>query len=361
MNVLHRKDTRTIKVGNIEIGGNNEIVLQSMTTTKTRDVESTVNQINRLVDAGCKIVRVACPTIEDAEAIAKIKEQVSCPIVADIHFNYRIALSAVEAGVDKIRINPGNIGSDERTKIVVEACKEKNIPIRIGVNAGSLEKHILDKYGYPTAEGMVESAKYHVNILEELGFEDIIISLKASDMQMAVDAYEQAAKIFKYPLHIGITEAGTSFGGTIKCSLGLGILINQGIGSTMRVSLSEDPVEEIKVGREILKNFKMITDMPTLVSCPTCGRIEVDMLPIAHELEEFLQTIKAPLKVSLLGCAVNGPGEAKEADVGIACARGEGLLIKKGEIIDKVPESELLSRLKQEVLELEAAYLKEKE
>ncbi len=361
MNILHREKTHSVMVGDIQIGGNNDIVLQSMTTTKTRDVASTVTQINRLTEAGCKIVRVACPTIEDAKAIAEIKKQVSCPIVADIHFNYRIALAAIDAGVDKIRINPGNIGSDERVKIVVEACKENNIPIRIGVNAGSLEKHILDKHGYPTAEGMIESAKYHVDILEKLGFEDIIISLKASDMLMAVEAYQEAAKIFKYPLHIGITEAGTKFGGTIKSALGLGILINQGIGSTMRVSLSEDPVEEIKVAREILKNFQMITDMPTLVSCPTCGRIEVDMLPIAHELEAFLQTIKAPLKVSLLGCAVNGPGEAKEADVGIACARGEGLLIKKGEIVAKVPEAELLSCLKAEVLALEAEYLSKQE
>ncbi len=361
MTILHREQTKPIMVGDIQIGGNNEIILQSMTTTKTRDVEATVAQINRLIEAGCKIVRVACPTVEDAEAIADIKANVSCPIVADIHFNYRIALAAIEAGVDKIRINPGNIGSDERVKIVVEACKEKNIPIRIGVNAGSLEKHILEKNGFPTADGMVESAKYHVSILENLGFEDIIISLKASDMLMAVEAYEKAATMFPYPLHIGITEAGTKFGGTIKSSMGLGILINEGIGSTMRVSLSEDPVEEIKVGRELLKNFRMITDMPTLVSCPTCGRIEVDMLPIAHELEEFLQTIKAPLKVSLLGCAVNGPGEAKEADVGIACAKGEGLLIKGGEIVAKVPEDKLLDTLKEEVKILEQEYLANKE
>lgn len=358
--ILHRRDTKQIKVGDITIGGKDEIVLQSMTTTRPSNVEETVKQINRLTEAGCQIVRLACPTIEDAKAIAEVKKQVSCPLVADIHFNYRIALAAIEAGVDKIRINPGNIGNDERVKAVVNACKEKNIPIRIGVNAGSLEKHILEKYGYPTADGMVESAKYHVNILEELGFTDIIISLKASDMRMAVEAYEKAATIFPYPLHIGITEAGTAFGGTIKSSMGLGILINEGIGSTMRVSLSEDPVEEIKVAREILKNFGLITDMPTLISCPTCGRIEVDMLPIAHELETFLQTIKAPLKVSILGCAVNGPGEAKEADVGIACAKGEGLLIKGGEIVRKVPENELLEQLKAEIIELEAEYLANK-
>jgi (E)-4-hydroxy-3-methylbut-2-enyl-diphosphate synthase len=356
-NILHREKTRIVEVGGIQIGGQNSVVLQSMCTTKTANVEATVAQIKDLQAAGCQIVRVACPTEEDARAIKQIKEQVDCPIVADIHFNYLIALEAIKAGVDKIRINPGNIGSDDRVKIVVEACKEKNIPIRIGVNAGSLEKHILEKNGYPTWEGMIESAKYHVDILERLDFHDIIISLKSSDMLMAIKAYEEAAKIFDYPLHIGVTEAGTKFGGTIKSSAGLGILLNQGIGSTMRVSLSEDPVEEIKVARELLKNFMLITDMPTLISCPTCGRIDVDMIPIAHELEEFLQTVKAPLKVSLLGCAVNGPGEAKEADVGIACAKGEGLLFKKGVTAGKYPEDQLLSKLKEEVLILEKEYL----
>lgn len=359
--MTHRSNTKKVMVGNVAIGGANEIVLQSMTTTKPSNVEKTVFEINRLVEAGCKIVRLACPTIRDAEAIAEIKKQVECPIVADIHFDYRIALAAIEAGVDKIRINPGNIGNQDRVKLIVEKCQEKGIPIRIGVNAGSLERHILEKNGFPTSAGMVESAQFHVNILEELGFTDIIISLKASDMLMAIDAYEQASKLFDYPLHIGITEAGTSFGGAIKSSAGLGILINQGIGNTMRVSLSEDPVEEIKLGRELLKNFRLITDMPTLISCPTCGRIEVDMIPIAHELEEFLQTIKAPLKVSLLGCAVNGPGEAKEADIGIACGRGEGLLIKKGVTIKKVPEAELFNVFKEEILVMEAEYLKNKE
>lgn len=355
--MLSREKTRRIKVGDVYIGGKNEVVIQSMTTTKPRDVEKTVEQINRLVDAGCEIVRVSCPRLEDATAIREIKKQVSCPIVADIHFDYRIALEAIDAGVDKIRINPGNIGSDERIKMVVDACKEKGIPIRIGVNAGSLEKHILDKYGYPTWEGMIESAKYHVELLEKLDFHDIIISLKSSDLNMAIKAYEEASKIFDYPLHVGITESGTGFGGTIKSSIGLGLILSQGIGNTIRVSLSEDPVEEIKVAREILKNLGLIHNMPTLISCPTCGRIEVNMLPIAHELEEFLQTIKAPLKVSLLGCAVNGPGEAKEADVGIACARGEGLLFKKGEIVEKVPEDKLLSRLKEEVLIMEKEYI----
>lgn len=361
MSLTTRENTRTVKVGSLEIGGKNEIIMQSMTNTKTRDVNATVKQINELVDAGCQLVRVACPTIADAKAIKDIKKEITIPIVADIHFNYKIALEAIEAGVDKIRINPGNIGNEERVKEVVLACKEKNIPIRIGVNAGSLEKHILEKYGFPTAEGMLESALYHINILEKLDFYDIIVSLKASDVQMAIKAYKLAAESFDYPLHLGITEAGTAFGGTIKSSIGLGVLIEAGIGSTMRVSLSEDPVEEIKVGREILKNFGLINDMPTLISCPTCGRIQVDMLPIAHELEEFLQTVKAPLKVSLLGCAVNGPGEAREADVGIACAKGEGLLFKKGEIVAKYPESELFEALKKEVLQLEQEYFKNKD
>lgn len=360
-NITHRLNTKKVMVGDIQIGGKDEIILQSMCTTKTRDVEATVNQINELEAAGCQIVRVAVPTMEDAKAIGEIKKQINVPLVADIHFNYRFALEAINQGVDKIRINPGNIGNEERVKAVVEACKEKNIPIRIGVNAGSLEKEILEKNGFPTAEGMVESARFHVSILEELGFYNTIISLKASDMKMAIKAYELAASEFDYPLHIGITEAGTSFGGTIKSAAGLGILIHEGIGNTMRVSLSDDPVEEIKVARELLKNFEMINDMPTLISCPTCGRIEVNMIPIAKDLEDFLQTIKAPLKVSILGCAVNGPGEAKEADVGIACARGEGLLFKKGEIIAKVPEADLLEALKKEIIILEKQYLVKKD
>lgn len=352
--MTNRENTRRVKVGNIYIGGDKNVVIQSMTTSRPSDIEESVKQINALVDAGCEVVRLACPTIEDAIAIKEIKKQVSCPIVADIHFNYKIALEAIKSGVDKIRINPGNIGSDEKVKAVVEACKEAHIPIRIGVNAGSLESHILEKYGHPTAEGMVESAKYHVSILEELGFHDIIISLKASDMLLTVKAYELAAEEFDYPLHVGITEAGTSFGGTIKSSMGLGIILYQKIGSTIRVSLSENPVEEIKVAREILKNLGVINNMPTLISCPTCGRIEVDMIPIAHEIEEFLQTIHVPISVSILGCAVNGPGEAKESDIGIACAKGAGLLFKKGVTIEKIPEDKLVERLKEEILLLVA-------
>lgn len=357
---MKRNQTRSVMVGDIQIGGNDNVVIQSMTTTKPSDVDKTVEQINRLVEAGCQIVRVSCPTIEDAKAIKEIKKKVSCPIVADIHFNYLIALEAIEAGVDKIRINPGNIGNDERVEAVVNACKEKHIPIRIGVNAGSLEKHILDKYGYPTWEGMIESAKYHVDLLEKLDFHDIVISLKASSLDMAIKAYEEASEMFDYPLHVGITESGTGFGGTIKSSIGIGILLNQGIGNTIRVSISEDPVEEIKVAREILKDLNLITDMPTLISCPTCGRIAVDMFPIVHEIEDFLQNIKAPIKVSVLGCAVNGPGEAKEADIGIACARGEGLLFRHGVQIEKVKEELLVDRLKAEIKILEQEYLENK-
>lgn len=357
--IRKRENTKKIMVGNVQIGGNDKVVLQSMLTTKPKNIQDSVNQIKQLEEAGCEIVRVACPTIEDARAIKEIKKLVNLPIVADIHFNYKIALEAIEAGVDKIRINPGNIGNEERIAIVVKACQEKNIPIRIGVNAGSLEKHILEKYGYPNAQGMFESAKYHVDILKKLGFDNIIISLKSSDVLMAVEAYKLAAEAFPYPLHVGITEAGTKFGGVIKSSIGLGILLNEGIGSTMRVSLTEHPVEEIKVGREILKNFGLMNNMPTLISCPTCGRIEVDMLPIVHEIEEFLQNIKAPMKISILGCAVNGPGEAKEADLGIACARGEGLLFKDGEIVRKVPENELVATLKEEILKLEKQMLEE--
>ena len=273
--MINRNNTRKIMVGNIQIGGNNEVVIQSMTNTKTKDVESTVNQILELEKNGCEIIRVACPDIEDAKAIKEIKKQIHIPIVADIHFDYRIALEAVKAGVDKIRINPGNIGSKERIKLVVDACKEKKIPIRIGVNAGSLEKDLLEKYGRPTPEAIVESAKRHVEILEDLDFYDICISLKASDLDMCIKAYEIAAEDFNYPLHLGVTEAGTKFGGTIKSSIGMGILLREGIGNTIRVSLSDDPIKEIKVAKEILKDCNLYKS-PTLIACPTCGRIQYD-------------------------------------------------------------------------------------
>jgi (E)-4-hydroxy-3-methylbut-2-enyl-diphosphate synthase len=272
--------------------------------------------------------------------------------VADIHFDYRLALIAIENGIDKIRINPGNIGSIEKVKMVVEAAKAKQIPIRIGVNGGSLEKHILEKYGKATPEGMVESAKFHVDILEKLGFEDIVISLKASDADLTVKAYELAARTFNYPLHLGITEAGTAFSGTIKSAIGLGILLNQNIGNTIRVSLSADPVEEIKVAREILKNFGLIQNMATLISCPTCGRLQYNLIPLAKRVEEYLMTVPYDIRVAVMGCAVNGPGEAKSADIGIAGGVGEGLLIKGGEIIRKVPESEMYETLVSEIEKL---------
>ena len=349
---MERTQTRQIVVGNVKIGGQNKVVIQSMTNTKTKDVEATVNQIKQLEKAGCEIIRVACLDIEDAKAIKEIKKQINIPIVADIHFDHKIALEAIESGVNKIRINPGNIGDKEKVKNVVEACRAKNIPIRIGVNAGSLEKELLEKYGKPTAEAMVESAKRHIKILEELEFYDIAISLKASNLDLCIEAYEKASKEFKYPLHLGITESGTEFGGTIKSSIGLGILLKQGIGDTLRVSLSDDPVKEIKVAKEILKNCNLYSGVPTLVACPTCGRTQIDLIPIAKEMEKFLQTINADITVAVMGCAVNGPGEAREADIGIAGGIKEGLLFKKGEIIKKVKEEELVEVLKEEILKM---------
>ena len=349
---MKRTETRKIMVGNVQIGGQNKVVIQSMCNTKTKNVEDTVNQILELEKAGCEIIRVACLDIEDAKAIKEIKKQIHIPIVADIHFDYKIALQAIESGVDKIRINPGNIGSEEKVRKVVEGCKSHNIPIRIGVNAGSLEKDLLEKYGKPTAEAMVESARRHVEILEKLDFYDIAISLKASNLDLCISAYEEAAKTFQYPLHLGITEAGTEFSGTVKSSIGLGILLREGIGDTLRVSLSDDPVKEIKVAKEILKDCNLYKGVPTLVACPTCGRTQIDLIPIAKEVEEFLQTINSELTVAVMGCAVNGPGEAREADIGIAGGINEGLLFKKGKIIKKVPQEEIVNVLKQEILKM---------
>lgn len=354
--MFHRKDTRPVKVGNVQIGGNDQVVIQSMTTTKTHDVKATVEQIHRLEEAGCQIVRVAVPDMRAAEAIPFIKKEISIPLVADIHFDYRLALKAIEGGIDKIRINPGNIGRREKVEAVVKAAKERGIPIRIGVNSGSLEKRILDKYGYPTADGMVESALYHIGILEDLDFTDIVVSLKASNVRLAIEAYQKAAAAFRYPLHLGITESGTLFSGTVKSAAGLGALLAQGIGSTIRISLSADPVEEVKVARELLKAFGLAANAATLVSCPTCGRIEIDLISIANEIEEYIANIKAPIKVSVLGCAVNGPGEAREADIGIAGARGEGLLFKHGKIIRKIPEEKMVEELKKEIDKLAEEY-----
>ena len=350
--MINRINTRTIKVGNLEIGGNNNVIIQSMCNTKTKNVEETVKQILELEKAGCEMIRVACLDEEDAKAIKSIKERIHIPIVADIHFDYKIALAAIEAGVDKIRINPGNIGSKDKTKAVVEACKKKNIPIRIGVNGGSLEKELLKKYGKPCAEAMVESAKKHIEILEELDFYDTCISLKASNLDLCLKAYEMAANTFDYPLHLGITEAGTAFSGTIKSSIGLGVLLREGIGNTIRVSLSDDPIEEIKVAKEILKDCGLYRKSPTLVACPTCGRTEYDMIPIAKEMEKFLQTLESDITVAIMGCVVNGPGEASNADIGIAGGKNEAVLFKKGQVIRKIPQEKIIDELKKEILEM---------
>ncbi len=337
-----RHQTRPVKVGNLVIGGSDEVIIQSMCTTKTADVEATVAEILRLEEAGCQVVRVTVNNDEAADAIKEIKKRIHIPLVADIHFNYKLALKAIENGIDKVHINPGNIGKREK----VEA----------GVNAGSLENHLLEKYGYPTADAMVESALFHIGILEELDFHDIIVSLKASDVPMAIEAYSKAAQVIPYPLHLGITEAGTLHAGTIKSSAGIGALLSMGIGSTVRISLSADPVEEVKVARELLKTFGLITNAATLVSCPTCGRLDIDLFSIANEVEEYISKIKVPIKVSVLGCAVNGPGEAREADIGIAGARGEGLLFRYGKMIRKVPEADMVEELKKEIDAIVVAY-----
>ena len=347
---MKRNETRTIKVGNLTIGGNNEVIIQSMTNTKTKNIEATVKQINALAATGCQLVRLAVLNNDDALAIKEIKKHVSIPLVADIHFDYRLALQAIESGIDKIRINPGNIGSPEKVEMVVNACKKHHVPIRIGVNSGSLEKDILAKYGKPTAEGMIESAKKHVEILESLGFYDICISLKSSNTLLTIAAYRLASETFDYPLHIGVTEAGTKLGGTIKSSLGIGTILYQGIGNTIRVSLSDSPLEEIKVAKILLKELELIDNVPTLVSCPTCGRIQYDLIPVAQEIEDFLNTINANITVAIMGCAVNGPGEAKHADIGIAGGFKEGLLIKKGELIRKVKQEDMVEELKKEIL-----------
>lgn len=347
-----REETRSVQVGNLTIGGNNHVVIQSMCNTKTKNVEATIKQINALEQAGCELVRVAVFDKEDAYAIKEIKKGIHIPLVADIHFDYKLALIAIESGIDKVRINPGNIGSIEKVKAVVDACKEKHIPIRIGVNGGSLEKDILEKYGEPTPEGMVESAMKHVKILEDLDFHDIVISLKSSNTMLTIKAYELASKTFPYPLHVGVTEAGTALGGTIKSSLGIGTLLYEGIGNTIRVSLSDDPVEEIKVAKILLKELGLLKGVPTLVSCPTCGRIQYDLIPIAKEIEDFLKDIHLDITVAIMGCAVNGPGEARHADIGIAGGVGEGLLIKHGEIVKRVKQEDMVQTLKDEILKM---------
>lgn len=347
-----RTQTRSFQVGTLTMGGNNHVIIQSMCNTKTKDIQATVKQIHELEKAGCEMIRVAIFDQEDALAIKDIKKQIHIPLIADIHFDYRLALLAIENGIDKIRINPGNIGSMDKVKAVVETCQKHHIPIRIGVNGGSLEKDILEKYGKPTAQGMIESAKKHVDILESLDFHDYAISLKSSNTLLTIEAYTLASQTFDCPLHIGVTEAGTKLGGTIKSSLGIGTLLYQGIGNTIRVSLSANPIEEIKVAKTLLKELELIDHVPTLVSCPTCGRIQYDLIPVANEIEDFLNNIHSDITVAIMGCAVNGPGEAKHADIGIAGGVKEGLLIKKGEIIKKVKQEDMVEVLKEEILKM---------
>lgn len=349
---MKRSETRSFKVGNLTLGGNNHVIIQSMTNTKTKNVEATVKQILELEKTGCQIVRMAVFDKEDAYAIKEIKKQVHVPLVADIHFDYKLALISIESGIDKIRINPGNIGDIEKTKAVVKACKEKHIPIRIGVNSGSLEKDILKKYGKPTAQGMIESAQKHIDILESLDFHDYCISLKSSNTMLTIEAYMLASETFDCPLHLGVTEAGTKLGGTVKSALGIGTLLYNGIGNTIRVSLSDNPVEEIKVAKTLLKELDLIKHVPTLVSCPTCGRIQYDLIPVAKEIEDFLNNIQSDITVAIMGCAVNGPGEARNADIGIAGGVKEGLLFKKGEIIKKVKQEDMVETLKEEILKM---------
>ena len=344
-----RKNTKVINVGSVKIGGNNPIVVQSMTNTKTYDINSTVKQITALAEAGCDIVRVAVPKMEDAEALVAIKKQISLPLIADIHFDYRLALKALEAGVDGLRLNPGNIGKNEYVKAVVTAAKERNVPIRIGVNAGSLDQKILLKYGGITAEGMVESALEHIRILEENNFDNIKISLKAHDVPLTIAAYKLMADTVNYPLHLGITEAGTIKSGIIKSAVGIGALLAQGIGDTFRISLTGDPLEEVKVANEILKALDLREYGPVMISCPTCGRCNIDLAKIANEVETLLANIKKPIKVAVMGCVVNGPGEAKSADVGIAGGKGQGLVFRHGEIVRTVSEEQLVAELFKEI------------
>lgn len=345
------KKTRAVKVGNIIIGGENNIVIQSMTNTMTSDVEATVAQIKRLEEAGCQLVRMTINNMEAAEAIKEIKKKVTIPLVADIHFDYKLALAAMENGIDKLRINPGNIGADENVAKVVQKAKEKNIPIRIGVNSGSLEKEILKKYGSPTADAMVESAMYHIGLLEKNDFHDIIVSLKSSNVKMMVEAYRKISEKVNYPLHLGVTEAGTAFQGTVKSAIGIGSLLVDGIGNTIRVSLTEDPVEEIKVAKEILKVLGLMEAGVEIVSCPTCGRTEIDLIGLAKKVEKEFEKENRKIKIAVMGCVVNGPGEAREADYGVAGGKGEGVLFKKGQIVKKVKESEILIELKKLIME----------
>ena len=346
----YREQTKVIHIGDKVIGGGNPVLIQSMTNTRTEDVAATVAQIHRLEQAGCEIIRCTVPTLEAAQALKEIKKEITIPLVADIHFDYKMAIAAMESGADKIRINPGNIGSRENVKAVVDVAKERNIPIRVGVNSGSLEKNLVEKYHGVTADGIVESALDKVHIIEELGYDKLVISIKSSDVLMCTKAHEVLADKTKYPLHVGITESGTVWSGNIKSALGLGMILSQGIGDTIRVSLTGDPVEEIKSAKLILRTLGLRKGGIEVVSCPTCGRTKIDLIGLATKVEEMVADIPLDIKVAVMGCAVNGPGEAKEADIGIAGGIGEGLLIKHGEIVRKVPEEQLLAVLKEELL-----------
>ncbi len=344
-----RKNTRTVDVGGVKIGGTNPVSIQSMTNTDTRDVLSTVQQIKKLEEAGCEIIRVAVPDLEAADAIAKIKKQINIPLVSDIHFDYRLALKCIENGVDKVRINPGNIGKKENVRAVVDAAKANGVPIRIGVNGGSLERELVEKYGGPTPDALIESAMRHIEILDEFNFKDIVVSIKVSDVPVMLDAYRKFSEACDIPLHIGVTESGTERMGTIKSSIGIGTLLSEGIGDTMRVSLTADPVSEIYLAKDILRTLKIRRGGVEFVSCPTCGRTQIDLIGIASEVEKRLMGSQKPIKVAVMGCAVNGPGEARDADVGIAGGKGECLIFKKGVSVRKVKEADAVAELMKEI------------
>ena len=347
--MTYRENTKEVHIGNRVIGHGNPILIQSMTNTRTEDVKATVSQIKRLEAAGCEIVRSTVPTIEAAKAIKEIKKEISIPLVADIHFDYKMAVAAIENGADKIRINPGNIGSDDKLRCVVDAARERNIPIRVGVNSGSLEKEILDKYGHVTSDGLVESAVNNVKRIEDMGYDNLCISLKSTDVLMCIDAHKKIAGKTPYPLHVGITESGTAFSGNLKSGVGLGVILYDGIGDTIRVSLTEDPVEEIKAARIILRTLGLRKEGIEVISCPTCGRTKIDLIGLAKKAESLAEQYPLSIKLAVMGCAVNGPGEAREAEIGIAGGDGEGLIFKKGTIVKKVPESELFTALKEEL------------
>lgn len=346
---MKRNETRSVQVGPLTMGGNNEVIIQSMCNVPTKNAQEVIEQILELEKMGCQLIRVSCMDMEDAAAIKTIKENIHIPLVADIHFDYKLALACIENGVDKIRLNPGNIGSRSNVEKVVEACKKKHIPIRIGINSGSLEKDIHEKYGKPTAEGMIESAKRHVEILESMDFYDTVLSFKSSDPILCIEAYRLAAETFDYPLHLGVTEAGTMMTSAIKSSLALGNLLLDGIGNTIRISVNGSPAKEIPIVKELLKDCNLLDNVPNLVACPTCGRTQWDMEPVVNWVENYLQQINKEMTVAIMGCAVNGPGEAKHADIAIAGGKDEGLLIKRGKVIKKIKQKEMIDVLKEEI------------